>query len=198
MTSHFPTVVAARQRVRRAVLARRRLLAALLAGVAVWAGLQAVAGPPPPSVVVTVAAHDLGGGTVVGADDVTTVEFTPASAPRALAASPVGRVLSGPVAAGEPLTESRLLGPRAWASSAAGSVALPVRLPDAGMADLLQVGDRIDLVAADPQGGAPTVVARAVSVLAVPVADEREPGRLVVVSLPEAAVPAVADAGVRT
>ena len=75
------------------------------------------------------------------------------------------------------------------AAAYAGDVALPVRLPDAGMAGLLRVGDRIDLVAADPQGDEARLVASGVTVLALPAADDEEvsgalPGRLVVVAAP--------------
>ena len=47
----------------------------------------------------------------------------------------------------------RLVGP-ALTAGYAGLVAVPVRLPDAGTVDLLEVGDRVDLVAADPQAAA--------------------------------------------
>ena len=66
---------------------------------------------------------------------------------------------------------------------------MPVRLPDAGMAALLHVGDRIDLVAADPQGNLARTVAGGVTVLALPAVDDEEasgslPGRLVLVAAP--------------
>ncbi|HEY0951335.1 MAG TPA: hypothetical protein VGD85_14130, partial [Nocardioides sp.] len=51
--------------VRRAVLARRRPLAALLTAGAVAAGLHAAAEPPPATVEVAVAARDLPAGTVL-------------------------------------------------------------------------------------------------------------------------------------
>ena len=50
------------RRVRRAVLSRRRLLAALLAGVAVATGVQAATAPAPPAVGVLTAARDLPAG----------------------------------------------------------------------------------------------------------------------------------------
>ena len=49
---------------------------------------------------------------------------------------------------------------------------MPVRLPDAGMAALLHLGDRIDLVAADPQGVTARVVASDLTVVALPQPDE--------------------------
>src|SRR4051794_34564128 len=94
------------RRVRRAVLRRRRLLAALCALVAVWAGLRATAAPAPALVPVTVAAHDLGAGTVLGPGDVTTVGFAPATVPAGRVRDPVGRTLAGPLRRGQPLTDS--------------------------------------------------------------------------------------------
>lgn len=188
--------------VRRAVLARRRLLAALLAGVAVAAGLQAAAAPPPATVPVRVAARDLPAGTVLAGSDLTEADWPPGTVPGELADDAVGRTLAAPLRAGEPVTDVRLVGP-ALTEGHPGSVAVPVRLPDAGMAALLHVGDVIDLVAADPQGGEPARVAVGVPVLALPGGDAEAagatglPGRLVVVGVPEGAVPSVADAAVR-
>ena len=61
--------------------ARRRPLAAVLAGVAVLAGLRTLAPPPVPTVEVLVAAHDLAAGSVVGSDDVLPAAYSPASRP---------------------------------------------------------------------------------------------------------------------
>jgi Flp pilus assembly protein CpaB len=193
---------AALRPVRRAVLARRRLLAALLTAVAVGTGLRAAAGPPPAQVPVTVAAHDLPAGTLLDRADLRTVGFAPGSVPAGLAAEAPGRTLAAPLRAGEPVTDVRLVGP-ALTDGYPGLAAVPVRLPDAGMAGLLRTGDRIDLVSADPQGGAPGVVASDVPVLAVP---DVEPevgasglaGRLVVVGVEPADVARIADASVRT
>jgi hypothetical protein len=55
------------------------------------------------------------------------------------------------MAAGEPLLPVRLVGPD-LAAAYSPRVALPVRLPDAGVAALLRVGDRVDLLATDPNG----------------------------------------------
>ena len=80
---------------------------------------------------------------------------------------------------------------------------MPVRLPDAAMVDLLRVGDHVDLVSADPQGGGAEVVAADVPVLAIP---DQAPdsgaagltGRLVVVGALPGDVARIADASVRT
>src|SRR5690349_6837789 len=135
--------------VRRAVLARRRLLAALLTAVAVAAGLHAATAPPPAEVAVTVAARDLPSGAVLTDADLRTVGFAPGSVPSGAVAEAGGRTLAAPLRAGEPVTDVRLVGP-ALTEGYPGLAAVPVRLPDAGVAALLTVGDRIDLVAADP------------------------------------------------
>ena len=186
------------RRIGRAVLRRRRFLAALCALIAVWAALRTTAAPPPPLVEVTVAAHDLGAGVTLAPGDVTTVGFTPESVPAGHLRDPVGRQLAGPVRRGEPVTDAALVG-----SSLAGDrtdlVAVPVRLPDPASASLLRVGDEIDVIAVDPQGGPARVVARRALVLAVPtneVATDGMPGRVVVLGLTNDAVAEVASASV--
>jgi hypothetical protein len=79
---------------------------------------------------------------------------------------------------------------------------VPVRLPDAGTVDLLTVGDRIDLVAADPNGGGARVVAAGVPVLALPrpspgPGTAGQAGRLVVVGAQPGASEEIADAAVQ-
>lgn len=190
----------AARRVRRAVLRRRRLLAALCALVAVLAGLRATAAPPTTTVPVTVAAHDLGAGAVLRPDDLVTARFAPGTVPSGHIRDPVGRQLAAPLRRGQPVTDTALLG----ASLVRGRpdlVALPVRLPDTAMAELLQVGDEVDVVAADPQGGPAVIVARDALVLALPpppadAAADGLPGRLVVLGVAEADVTPVSSATV--
>ncbi|MGZ4486615.1 MAG: SAF domain-containing protein [Nocardioides sp.] len=195
----LPTVV------RRAVLRRRRPLAALLAAVAVATGLHATLAPPPARVAVAVAARDLPAGAVLDARDVTRAWFAPGSVPAGLAGPVTGRVLAAPLRRGEPVTDVRLLGP-ALAAAYPGLVAVPVRFPDAAMVGLLRVGDRLDVVAADPQGSGARTVATDVPVLAVPAAARpgtdlaggaATPGRLVVLGVPDGEVEPVTDAAVR-
>ncbi len=185
--------------VRRAVLARRRLLAAVLAAVAVAGGVHAVAAPPPATVTVLTAARDLPAGTVLGPDDLVESDFAPGSVPAGVTDA-VGQTLAAAVRRGEPVTDVRLVGPALTAGDPVRT-ALPVRLPDAGMVALLDVGDRIDLVATDPQGGGSHVVAGGVPVLAIPPPDDEavtgQPGALVVVGVPPTDVTGLADAGVR-
>lgn len=189
---------------RRAVLARRRLLAAALAAVAVASGLHAATAAPPAQVPVVVAAHDLPAGSVLTPADVRRTGFTPDSVPESTVAEAdlVGRTLAAPLRAGEPVTDVRLVGP-ALTDGYPGLTAVPVRLPDTGMAALLHVGDRIDLVAADPQDAAAAVVATDVPVLALPSGSAEATatglaGSLVVVGAPAAEVTHIADASART
>lgn len=186
---------------RRAVLRRRRLLAAVLTAVAVGAGLRAVAAPPPATVSVVVAARDLPAGAELEADDLVAAEFAPGSAPDDLAADPTGRILAAPVRRGEPVTDVRLVGPQ-LTEGLSDLTATPVRLPDAGMVGLLRVGDRIDLVAADPRGDGAETVAVDTPVLAIPSEEAGGPGtaglpgRLVVVGVAPDEVGDVAAAAV--
>lgn len=155
--------------IRRGVLSHRRLLAALLMGTAVLAGLRAVAPPAPPTVAVLVAAEDLPAGRVLTSDDLLEVPWAEGTEPSGAVEDPVGDTLASPVRRGEPLTDVRLVGP-GLLRAGADEVALPVRIPDAQSVGLLEVGDRIDLVAGDPASHEPvgTTVARGVLVLALP------------------------------
>ena len=189
------------RRLRRVVLARRRLLAALLAGVAVAAVVESATAPPQPAVGVLTAARDLPAGEVLDGDDLVEVDFAPGSVPSGAARDVVGRTLAAPVGRGEPVTDVRLVGPALTAGDP-GLTAVPVRLPDAGMVALLEVGDRIDLIGTDPQGSGASVVATGVPVLALPrpsadSAGSAQPGELVVVGADPADVTRLADASVR-
>lgn len=173
---------------RRHLYLRRRWLAAVLVATAVFAALRALAPPHPATVDVAVAARPLPAGTVLAADDLTTVAFPPDLAPDGLGDDLVGRALASAVNAGEPVTDVRLVGP-ALSRARPGEQAVPVRLPDAGMAALLRPGDTVDLLSTDPASGESRVVATDVTVLALPT--ETAPdggsngasGALVVVSL---------------
>jgi Flp pilus assembly protein CpaB len=176
-----------RRAVRRTVLARRRPLAAMCAGVAVLAGVHAARPAPGPTVAVTVAARDLASGTVLAGDDLTVRRFPADTAPVGSTSRAVGRTLAAPVRQGEPVTDVRLVAP-ALVSGYPGRVALPVRIADADVVGLLRVGDHVDLMAADPRAGTAAYVAVDVAVLALPMPADQEigtaalSGRLVVVA----------------
>lgn len=191
------------RRLRRVVLARRRALAALCAAAAVAAALQADATPAEPRSLLVTAARDLPGGVVVRADDLRRTPFAPDSVPAGAlvsAALAVGRTTAGPVRAGEPITDARLVTSSLLAGYP-GMVAVPVRIGDPGAVRLLRVGDRVQVLAADPQGSSSaSVVGRDVPVLAIPAAQEETPGTgtgaLVVLALPPSSARVVAQASV--
>ena len=164
-----------RRAVRRTVLARRRPLAALCAGVAVLAGVQAVRPAEGATVAVPVATHDLDSGTVLSAGDLSTRRLPVGSAPDGLETHAVGRTLAGPIRRGEPVTDARLVAP-ALIAGYPGRVALPVRIADGDVVGLLRVGDHVDLVAADPRSGTASYVAVDVPVVALPAPDEQRVG----------------------
>jgi Flp pilus assembly protein CpaB len=193
------------RRLRRAVLAHRRSLAALCAALAVAAGLYAASADPPPRPAVLTAAHDLVAGVVLRPQDLRRTPYDPGSVPSGALSAPslvVGRTTTGPVRSGEPVTGTRLVTSSLLAGYP-GLSAVPVRIGDPGAVRLLRVGDRVDLLAADPQGDAPaTVLGRDVPVLAIPVESEGSPGltsgALVVLGVPATDTRQVAQAAVRS
>jgi Flp pilus assembly protein CpaB len=165
----------ARRTVRRAVLSRRRPLAALCAAGAVLAAVHAVRPSPGPTVTVDVAAHDLRSGAVLRDGDLVPRTYPAGLAPVGSAVYALGRTLAAPVRAGEPVTDVRLVAP-SLLDGYPGRVALPVRIADAAAVGLLRSGDRVDLVAADPRRGTASYVAMGVPVLAVPAPDSEQAG----------------------
>jgi pilus assembly protein CpaB len=160
---------------------RRRLVVAILTGVAVLAGLSSLRPAPAPTVRVWAAARDLSGGEPLAIADVT-VERLPTADVPADAIEPgtrvVGRLLAAPMRRGEPLTDVRLLSASLLsATGAAGDVAVPVRVADGPAAlVLVHAGDLVDVIAASDAGdGAPTTTADVVHdvrVLATPTRDD--------------------------
>lgn len=182
---------------RRAVLARRRPLAALLVALSVLIGLRTTIGPGPPTVEVPVAAHDLATGERLSADDVAMASWPAGLAPEGLSASVAGQVLAAPLRRGEAITDLRFVGSE-LARAHPELAVLPLRLPDPAVVDLLRVGDRLDLSAVDPETGESTELADDVLVLAIPApgnADSSLTGRLIVAGVaPERAGPVAAAA----
>jgi Flp pilus assembly protein CpaB len=222
----LPSLSRPLSRVRRRLLAHRRLLAGLLTAAAVAAGIRTVAPAAPETVAMTVAAHDLAAGATVSQTDLATAHVPPEAVPDGAVGDAAGAVLAAAVRRGEPITDARLVGPSLTLAHP-GLVALPIRLPDGAMAELLQPGDRIDLYAVDPTDSAtgsatgsaagsatgPTAgsageagrVAAGVLVLAVPPQKDATTsvtsglaGRLLVIGVPADAVARVTDASVRS
>jgi hypothetical protein len=108
-------------------------------------------------------------------------------------ASPPEPIASGPAdARGTGSIGSRL------AASHPDLTPMPVRLPDAGMAALLETGDRLTLVATSATGeeASSATVARDAAVLSLPRTDDAG-GRLVVLGIRPEEANAVAAAAVR-
>jgi Flp pilus assembly protein CpaB len=159
---------------------RRRLMVAVLTGIAVVCGLTALQPPRPATLRVWVAARDLPGGAPLASADVTVERIpTPDVPSDALGAGTtvVGRLLAAPMRRGEPLTDVRLLSPSLLSATATpDDLAVPVRVADGpATLALVHAGDLIDVIAApDPaDGGAPSTftVVHDVLVLSTPTHD---------------------------
>ena len=159
----------------RAIAVRRRLLAALCAGGAAAGALTVVAPAPPATTRVLAAARELAPGRALAAGDVHTLELPPDAVPDGALgpdAAVLGRVVTGPVRRGEPLTDVRLLGLELLAALPGGDqVAVPVRIADPAAVALLRTGDRVDVLAATEGAAEAAVVAPGALVVAVPRAD---------------------------
>jgi Flp pilus assembly protein CpaB len=167
----FTRITSFARRVRRGVLAHRRLLAFLLTASAVAIGLSATRPDPPDTSTMPVASRDLPVGTVLTAADLTDVTTDPGSVPADLAEAPLGERLAAPLRRGEPVTDVRLVGP-SLTEGRPDLVAVPVRLPDAEMAGLLHVGDTVDLYATDPATAETAQVTTDTLILSLPQAAE--------------------------
>ena len=153
------------------MLRHRRPLAALFAGLAVLLALGALRAEEPGRTVL-VAARDLASGTVLAADDVRRARLPEAAVPAHSAMALVdvqGRTVAGPMRRGEVLTDRRIVDADHLSGFPDGTVLATVRLADADALSNLRVGDRVDVVAVDPDGGAKAeVVARGVDIVTLP------------------------------
>jgi Flp pilus assembly protein CpaB len=133
------------------------LLALLAVGLTLW----------PTSAMAVVTARDLAPGVVLTEADLRLVPMD--ARPQGVLSSldaVVGQVLTGPARSGEPLTDFRLT------RADPDLVSVAVRLADAGVAELLTPGSRIDVIGSDAE-----VLAEAAAVVAV------RPDQLVVIGL---------------
>jgi Flp pilus assembly protein CpaB len=134
----------------------RRMLAALAAGLAVLSLGLALQPAPLPTAEVVVATRDLPTGHRLTAEDLTRAQVPLDVSPPGTSADPglvIDRVLAAPVARGEAIAPIRLVEPAmgGWRTPA-GTSPLPVRFSDAGAAELLRSGQRIDVLAAATGG----------------------------------------------
>ncbi|MEQ3551790.1 SAF domain-containing protein [Pseudonocardia nematodicida] len=178
----------------------RRVAAALLAAAAVVVAL--LPAPGDERVGVLVATRDLLPGAALAPDDVAVVGWPAALVPGGVlrtADDAGGRVLAGPLRAGEPVTDLRLVGSEiAVRTAGPGASTVPLRPADPAVAALLSPGARVDVVAGGPDG--PRVLAARAAVVAVfpaagtGTATGSDPGPLVLVALPAPEATAVAAA----
>lgn len=180
----------------------RRVTAAVLGLTALVLALRP--GPPaaaaPEAFPVVVAARSLEAGRALGAEDLALARYPPRTAPAGVVGEPdllLGRLLAGPVRAGEPLTDARLVGPGLTALLPAGEVAAPVRPADLAVAALVRTGDRVDVLATAPGATEAETLASGVRVVAAGgTGDDPAAGLLLVaVDTPTAARLAAASAG---
>ena len=126
----------------------------------------------PPGRDVLVAAHDLASGTVLTADDVVLARLPVSAAPSHSTRHTdeiVGRRVAGPMRAGEVLTDRRVVRADRMSGFPAGTVLATVRLADGDALTTLHVGDRVDVVAVDPDtDDRAQVVARGAEIVTVP------------------------------
>lgn len=149
------------------------MVAVLLAVAALLLALRPSPGAarPPATVGVAVAAADLPPGSLLTAADLTLARLPPDVVPSGVVDDPgvlVGRVVTGGVRAGEPLTDVRLVGSGLTALLPHGQVAAPVRLADLAVAGLVGTGDRVDVLATTPDAPAAEVIAADALVLSAP------------------------------
>ena len=157
-------------RIHRFVFEHRRLLAAVFTGLAVLTALSTLSREPDGADVL-VARHDLRSGHVLTASDLRTATVPPASRPSHSLGrgAAVGRRVAGPMRAGEAITDYRVMQGDALAGYAEDAVLTTIRVDRADGLTGLHVGDRVDVIAVDPDGESKAkVVARAVEVVTLP------------------------------
>lgn len=168
----------------------RRIAAGLLAAMALVLFARDAAATD--HVRVVVAARDLAPGRQLDAADLTVAEYAPTTVPDGALQNPddaLSHTVAGPIRAGEPLTDVRLLSSRlAEAATAAPDARIvPIRLTDGALTDLLRAGDTVDVLAVgegDNERVARVLASKAVVVL-VSADDTRQRGseRVVLVAM---------------
>jgi Flp pilus assembly protein CpaB len=126
------------------------LLLALNSAMTRRSSSAASARPATSSTPVVVAAGTLPVGHVLARSDLRAVAWPSSLRPASAQSDPdglVGRRLSGPLARGEPVTTTRLLGRDLAAGLPAGLVAAAVPVADGHAVDLVHPGDHVDVIA---------------------------------------------------
>ena len=165
---------------RRQRLGLRRLASAGLAAAALAGALRVLAPDPAAGVPALVLAKDMAAGTMLGEDDLRTVQVPASMLPRGAvgAAQATGHLMAGAGRSGEVLTDARLVGPGLLVGQAPGRVAAPVRVADPASAALVWPGDRVDVLLATQGRADAEVVVRSATVLARPSAPTSGSGLL--------------------
>ena len=193
-----------RPRVRRVARRYRRVCAALLAGLAVWAALSVLRPPGPATTTAVVASRALQGGQTVTTDDVSLRQIPLDAAPADFLSNPqqaLGRPLTVSLPAGAVFLPASVVTREALA--APGLSVLPVTLTSTAVG-LIEVGDRIDLLGADAESDA-VLLASAARVVAVlsrpggssPLSPMQSSGPVLLVEVRPASLPRVAAAAAR-
>ncbi|MFT4218323.1 MAG: SAF domain-containing protein [Micropruina sp.] len=193
-----------RPRLRRLARRYRRVAAALMAGVAVWAALSVLRPAGPPTTAVLVAERALVGGQTIAAGDIAVRQIPTDALPAEYLDEPdqaVGRPLTVSLPPGAVLLPTSVVTKAALA--APGLAVLPVTLT-ATAVGLVEVGDRIDLLGSDSDTDT-ALVASAARVVAVltgskdssPLSPVSTSGPVVLVEVRPAALPAIAAAASR-
>ena len=168
---------------RSALSRRRRLMAALLLGLAVGLVVLRLGPPQTRTVPVVTAAEALPAGTVVTPERLAVAAYPHGLAPEGAVADPAelsGRVLAGAAGPGQPLTETALVGPGLLTGQDGGVTAVTLRIDDPGVLRHVRAGDHVDVVHL-PDGAAPggrQVLGRGLPVLWVSSADPGGDGGL--------------------
>lgn len=129
----------------------RRLLCALLVGVAAWCAVSAsLPTHRPIGEPVVVAARDLAAGQRLSAPDLRLSRWPADLRPQAAFSDldlAVGRTLTGPMSPGEAVSVSRVRGADLLAGLPADLVLAHIMLSDPALAAMLRAGDRVDATA---------------------------------------------------
>lgn len=152
---------------------------------------------------VVVAARDLAPGMQLQAADVRVADYSPTTVPDGVLTEPsdaLEHAVAGPIRAGEPLTDVRLLSPRLAEAAIESQDArvVPIRPTDPAVTELLRAGDTVDVLTVgkgDEDGVARVLASKAVVVLVSQEdAPQRSSERVVLVAMPaeEAATVAAA------
>lgn len=129
-------------------------MVALCLAAAAWVVVGELRPAPPATTPVLVTSRTLPAGSVITADDVRVQQLTSAPEGTVSAAAAVGSTVTIGIPAGLPVVSTMLLGPGLAQAAPPGWVVTPVQLADPVLAELLRVGDRVDLyLAAGDTGG---------------------------------------------